>query len=136
MISTLVDDEYSLGDFVLSGGEMAAMVLLDAMIRLLPEALGAAESAMQDSFQDGLLDHPHYTRPETFEGLYVPAVLLSGDHAAIARWRLQQRLGATWRKRPELLDRLQLTPQQLQLLNEYKSSIKSSIDERPDGPQE
>jgi tRNA (guanine37-N1)-methyltransferase len=119
VLETLVDAEYSLGDFVLSGGELAAMTLLDAVTRLLPGALGAAESAVQDSFEAGLLDHPHYTRPEEFEGRRVPAVLLSGDHAKIAQWRLKQRLGATWRKRPDLLQQLQLDQQQQRLLDEY-----------------
>lgn len=126
VLNTLVDAEYSLGDFVLSGGELAAMVLLDAVTRLLPGALGDESSAQQDSFADGLLDHPHYTRPEEFEGQLVPAVLRSGDHARIERWRLQQRLGATWRKRPDLLQRLQLTVEQQQLLDEYiKSAAKT-----------
>jgi len=119
VLSSLVDEEYSLGDFVLSGGELAAMTLLDAVTRLLPGALGDEQSAEQDSFSAGLLDHPHYTRPEEFEGQTVPQVLLSGDHARIARWRLQQRLGATWRKRPDLLQKLQLTQEQQKLLDEY-----------------
>ena len=119
VLSTLVDAEYSLGDFVLSGGELAAMALLDAVIRLVPGALGDAESASQDSFEDGLLDHPHFTRPEEFEGHKVPPVLLSGDHARIAKWRLQQRLGATWRKRPDLLDARQLGKDEQQLLDAY-----------------
>lgn len=119
VLETLVDAEYSLGDFVLSGGELAAMALLDAVTRLLPGALGAAESAQQDSFEAGLLDHPHYTRPEEFEGRRVPAVLLSGDHAKIDQWRLKQRLGATWRKRPDLLQELQLDKVQQRLLDEY-----------------
>lgn len=119
VLSSLVDEEYSLGDFVLSGGELAAMTLLDAVTRLLPGALGDEQSAEQDSFSAGLLDHPHYTRPEEFEGQTVPEVLLSGDHARIARWRLQQRLGATWRKRPDLLQKLQLTQEQQKLLDEY-----------------
>ncbi len=119
VLATLVDEEFSLGDFVLSGGELAAMALLDAVIRLLPGALGDAGSAEADSFGDGLLDHPHYTRPKVFEGQEVPAVLLSGDHARIARWRLQQRLGVTRRKRPDLLAALQLTPEQQKLLDEY-----------------
>ncbi len=117
VLGTLVDEEFSLGDFVLSGGELAAMALLDAVIRLLPGALGDPGSAGADSFGDGLLDHPHYTRPEVFEGQEVPAVLLSGDHARIARWRLQQRLGATWRKRPDLLK--DLSPEQQKLLDAY-----------------
>lgn len=119
VLETLVDAEYSLGDFVLSGGELAAMTLLDAITRLLPGALGAAESAVQDSFEAGLLDHPHYTRPEEFEGRSVPPVLLSGDHAKIEEWRLKQRLGATWRKRPDLLQKLQLDKKQQRLLDEY-----------------
>jgi len=119
VLETLVDAEYSLGDFVLSGGELAAMALLDAVTRLLPGALGAAESAVQDSFEAGLLDHPHYTRPEEYEGRRVPPVLLSGDHAKIDEWRLKQRLGATWRKRPDLLQKLQLDQKQQRLLDEY-----------------
>jgi len=121
VLDSLVDEEYSLGDFVLSGGELAAVALLDAIIRLLPGALGAEQSAQQDSFEGGLLDHPHYTRPEEFEGRRVPEVLLSGDHAKIERWRLQQRLGATWRKRPDLLQDLQLTPEQQALLDDFIS---------------
>jgi tRNA (guanine37-N1)-methyltransferase len=119
VLETLVDAECSLGDFVLSGGELAAMTLVDALIRLQPGALGADDSATQDSFADGLLDHPHYTRPEEFEGQRVPPVLLSGDHARIARWRLQQRLGATWRKRPELLERRGMSGDEKKLLDEY-----------------
>jgi len=119
VLNSLVDEEYSLGDFVLSGGELAAMALLDAVTRLLPGALGAEQSAQQDSFSEGLLDHPHYTRPEEFEGHKVPDVLLSGDHARIERWRLQQRLGATWRKRPDLLQKMELTAEQRRLLDEY-----------------
>jgi tRNA (guanine37-N1)-methyltransferase len=117
VLNTLVDEEISLGDFVLSGGELAAMALLDAVIRLLPGALGDAGSAEADSFAEGLLDHPHYTRPEVFEGQEVPPVLLSGDHAKIARWRLRQRLGATWRKRPDLLK--DLDAEQQKLLADY-----------------
>lgn len=119
VLDTLVDEEYSLGDFVLSGGELAAMALLDAVIRLQPGALGAEASAAEDSFSAGLLDHPHYTRPEEFEGRRVPEVLLSGDHARIERWRLQQRLGMTWRKRPDLLQKLQLTAAEQALLDDY-----------------
>jgi tRNA (guanine37-N1)-methyltransferase len=107
LLTTLIDEECSLGDFVLSGGELAAMALLDAVIRRLPGVLGDADSALQDSFEDGLLDHPQYTRPEVFEGLSVPDVLLSGDHARIAKWRAQQRLKATWRKRPDIVQKLQ-----------------------------
>jgi tRNA (guanine37-N1)-methyltransferase len=126
VLRTQVDEEFSLGDFVLSGGELAAMALLDAVIRLLPGALGGAGSAEADSFGDGLLDHPHYTRPEMFEGQEVPSVLLSGDHARIARWRLQQRLGATWRKRPDLLQRMQLSAEQQKLLDAYKNEYEAA----------
>jgi tRNA (guanine37-N1)-methyltransferase len=125
VIGTLVDEEFSLGDFVLSGGELAAMALLDAVTRLLPGALGDVGSAEVESFADGLLDHPHYTRPEDFEGQEVPAVLLSGDHARIARWRLQQRLGATWRKRPDLLQLQHLSPEQQKLLDAYIEEYES-----------
>ena len=123
VLSTLVDEEISLGDFVLSGGELAAMALLDAVIRRLPGVLGDADSALQDSFEAGLLDCPHYTRPEVFEGLEVPEVLLSGDHARIARWRAQESLRATWRKRPELIERLReqgsLSKEQQDLLKRW-----------------
>ncbi len=114
-----VDEVWSLGDYVLSGGEIAAMALMDGVIRLLPGSLGHEESAQQDSFMQGLLDHPHYTRPETYKGQAVPKVLLSGDHAAIARWRLQQALGRTWLLRRDLLDKLELDDQQQALLNEF-----------------
>lgn len=123
VLGTLVDEEYSLGDFVLSGGELAAMALLDAVTRLLPGALGDAGSAVEDSFGDGLLDHPHYTRPEVFEGRKVPDVLLSGDHAQIARWRMQQRLGVTWLKRPDLLQKLQLSAEQQRLLASWQAEF-------------
>lgn len=124
LIGQEADLELSVGDYVLSGGELAAMVLIDAMTRLLPGVLGDAESAVQDSFTAGLLDHPHYTRPEVLKArvsdtLPVPTVLLSGDHAAIARWRLKQALGRTWLRRPELLDGLQLDVEQQSLLREW-----------------
>jgi tRNA (guanine37-N1)-methyltransferase len=122
VLTSLVDVECSVGDFVLSGGEVAAMALIDALTRLQPGALGAEDSALQDSFAGGLLDHPHYTRPEEFEGTRVPPVLLSGDHARIARWRLMQRLGATWRKRPELLEQRGMSREERQLLDEYMQS--------------
>ena len=102
-VTTRVDEEISIGDYVLSGGEMPAMVILEALARLQPGALGNPEAAADDSFRAGLLDHPHYTRPEVFEGLAVPKVLLSGDHAAIAAWRREQAIVATSRKRPDLL---------------------------------
>lgn len=114
-----IDEEWSVGDYVLSGGELAAMVLIDAVTRLQPGVLGDPESARQDSFTAGLLDHAHYTRPVEIDGYRVPEVLLSGDHAAIARWRLQQSLGRTWLRRPDLLQRLSLTPEQRRLLNEF-----------------
>ncbi len=119
LIELEVDAEWSIGDYVLSGGELAAMVMIDSLIRLLPGALGDAQSAEQDSFTDGLLDCPHYTRPEVFEGRAVPEVLLSGNHERIRRWRLQQALGRTWQRRPDLLENRGLTAEQQQLLDEY-----------------
>lgn len=124
VVDRCVDACYSLGDYVLSGGEYAALVLVDAITRLLPGALGHDESAQADSFVDGLLDHPHYTRPEQYAGDNVPAVLLSGDHQAIARWRLKQALGRTHEKRPDLLAKLDLTKEQQQLLDEYITGRK------------
>jgi len=126
LIDQQVDMEVSLGDFVLSGGELAAMVLIDAITRLLPEVLGHRESAIEDSFEDGLLDHPHYTRPENYQGLDVPPVLLSGDHQAIATWRLQQRLGITWLKRPDLLATKNLSESEEFLLSEFKKRYKTN----------
>ena len=119
IIEHYVDYECSIGDYVLSGGELPAMILIDALIRLIPGALGHNESAQQDSFYTGLLDHPHYTRPESFEGESVPPVLLSGDHEKIALWRLKQSLGRTWQRRPELLEKLKLDEQQLRLLQQF-----------------
>jgi tRNA (guanine37-N1)-methyltransferase len=113
-------EEVSIGDYVLSGGELAAMVLMDSVVRQLPGALGDAESSSQDSFVDGLLDHPHYTRPEVYEGAAVPAVLLSGNHAVITRWRLKQSLGRTWQRRPDLLERRVLTAEERSLLDEFR----------------
>lgn len=113
-------EEISIGDYVLSGGELAAMVLMDSVVRQLPGVLGDAESASQDSFVDGLLDHPHYTRPEVYEGAAVPAVLLSGNHAVITRWRLKQSLGRTWQRRPDLLERRVLTAEERSLLDEFR----------------
>ena len=114
-----VDVELSLGDFVLSGGELPAMALVDAVSRWLPGALGHEQSAQNDSFSAGLLDHPHYTRPEHWRGQAVPEVLLCGDHARVARWRMQQALGATWLKRPDLLDGLELNAEQTELLRQF-----------------
>lgn len=119
VIELEVDEEWSIGDYVLSGGELPAMVLMDAVARCLPGALGNDESAAQDSFFRGILDCPHYTRPEVVSGLPAPPVLLSGDHGAIRRWRLKQALGRTWKRRPELLDALSLEPEQRVLLDEY-----------------
>lgn len=119
LLATEVDEELSLGDFVLSGGELAAMALIDAMARLEPGVLGHELSAQQDSFVDGLLDCPHYTRPATLDGRQVPEVLLSGDHARIRRWRLKQSLGRTWQRRPDLWQQLKHDDEQQALLAEY-----------------
>jgi tRNA (guanine37-N1)-methyltransferase len=121
LIDSAIDEEWSIGDYVLSGGELAAMVVMDAVTRLLPGVLGHEQSAEQDSFTAGLLDHPHYTRPEEIDGMRVPEVLLGGDHAVIARWRLKQALGRTWLQRPDLLEQMSLSEQQRQLLEEFKS---------------
>lgn len=119
LLTSEVDEEVSIGDFVLSGGEIAAMAVIDAVVRLLPGVLGDDESAAQDSFMEGLLDCPHYTRPEDVAGQAVPEVLLSGDHARIARWRRKQALGRTYLRRPDLLDKMGLTDEQQRLLNEF-----------------
>ena len=119
IISAEVDEEWSIGDYVLSGGELAAMVVIDGMTRLIPNALGHEDSAEQDSFVKGLLDHPHYTRPEDVDGMPVPDVLLSGDHKAIERWRNKQALGRTWLRRPDLLESLELDDEQQVLLTEF-----------------
>jgi len=119
LMQSEVDEEWSIGDYVLSGGELPALVMMDALARLIPGALNDEESAAQDSFMDGLLDCPHYTRPEEIDGLRVPEVLLSGDHAAIRRWRMQQMLGRTWQRRPDLLQGLALSTEQEQLLAEF-----------------
>lgn len=119
-IESAVDEEWSIGDYVLSGGELPAMVLIDAVSRLLPGALGHEDSAEQDSFSAGLLDCPHYTRPEVIAGRTVPEVLKSGDHARIERWRRQQALGRTWERRPDLIESLELSEQDQRLLEEYQ----------------
>jgi len=126
LIEARVDEEMSLGDYVLSGGEIAAMAVIDATVRLLPGVLGDDESALQDSFSDGLLDHPHFTRPEVIDGRTVPEVLLSGDHARIRRWRMKQAIGRSYTRRPELVDKLDLDVEQKQLLAEY---LKENSDE-------
>jgi len=119
LIEAEVDEEWSIGDYVISGGELAAMVMIDAMVRTLPGALGGEQSAEQDSFENGLLDCPHYTRPESVAGREVPSELLSGDHKKIARWRLQQALVRTYLRRPDLLDGRELTDEERQLLEEF-----------------
>ena len=126
VIQTSVDDEVSIGDYVLSGGELAAMVLIDCVVRQLPGVLGDAESASQDSFVNGLLDCPHYTRPEVFEGAAVPQVLLSGNHAEIARWRLKQALGRTWQRRPDLLARRALSADEQELLDDDRKEVQGA----------
>ena len=118
-----IDDEISIGDYVLSGGELAAMVLIDCIVRQLPGGLGDAESASQDSFVNGLLDCPHYTRPEDYAGQKVPPVLLSGNHADIGRWRLKQALGRTWQRRPDLLAKRVLSDEERRLLEEFKQEL-------------
>jgi len=127
LMESQVDEELSLGDFVLSGGEIAAMAVIDAVVRLLPGVLGDESSAEQESFVDGLLDHPHYTRPEEIEGRRVPEVLLSGDHARIAAWRYQQALGRSYLRRPDLVKKLELNDEQQRLLDEYL--IENELDE-------
>ena len=120
IIEKLVDEEWSIGDYVLSGGEYAALVVIDGITRLLPGVLGDDESALQDSFMQGLLDHPHYTRPEKINDQSVPSVLLSGDHKAIQRWRLKQALGRTWLRRPDLIDAVE---KDLSIWDEDKASL-------------
>lgn len=126
LLASEIDESVSIGDYVLSGGELPALVLIDAVVRLLPGVLGDAASAQQDSFVDGLLDWPHYTRPEVFEDRAVPPVLLSGNHAAIQRWRTRQALGRTWLRRPDLLANCQLTQQQQQLLNDFVAEYREN----------
>lgn len=121
LVTLEVDEEWSIGDYVLSGGELAAMVVIDAVTRLLPGALGDADSAEQDSFTEGLLDCPHYTRPEEVDGLQVPAVLREGNHAEIARWRRKQALGRTLERRPDLLQVVGLSDEDRRLLGEFQA---------------
>jgi tRNA (guanine37-N1)-methyltransferase len=123
LIALEIDEEWSIGDYVLSGGELPAMVLMDALIRQLPGALGHSDSADQDSFAEGLLDCPHFTRPEDYQGQVVPEVLLSGNHEKIRRWRLQQSLLRTQQRRPDLLDRLELNKEQKALLKEVSAAL-------------
>lgn len=119
-VRTLVDDEFSLGDFVLTGGELAAMVMIDAVARLVPGVLGSSGSAISDSHADGLLEHPHYTRPALFRGMPVPEVLLSGNHALIAEWRRREQLRRTLQRRPDLLEEAELSPQDRCWLEELR----------------
>jgi len=126
LIETCADDELSLGDYVISGGEVAALVVMDAVLRLLPGVLGDEASAEQDSFTDGLLDCPHYTRPEVIGERRVPQVLLEGNHEMIRRWRLKEALGRTWSRRPDLLEQRQLTDEEDRLLQEYMAENESS----------
>jgi len=122
-----IDEEWSLGDFVLSGGELAAMALIDGVVRLLPGALGDEQSAGSDSFADGLLEGPQYTRPEDIDGQRVPPVLLSGDHRAIARWRRKQALGRTWLRRPDLLAARELEARDRRLLDEFIAEYRGEV---------
>lgn len=126
LIETEIDEEWSLGDFVLSGGELPAMTMIDAVSRLVPGVLGHQDSAVEDSFADGLLDCPHYTRPEQFDGMQVPGVLLGGNHEEIRRWRLKQQLGRTWKRRPELLESQELTREQQALLKDFIRETQGS----------
>lgn len=119
IIEAEIDEEWSIGDYIVSGGELPAMVFIDAITRLLHGTLGHEDSASQDSFTSGFLDFPHYTRPEKIAGCSVPEVLLSGNHAAIARWRLKQSLGRTWQRRKDLLQRRSLTEDEQRLLDEF-----------------
>ena len=125
LIEQEIDEEWSIGDYVLSGGELAAMVIIDGVARLLPGVLGDEESALQDSFMAGLLDHPHYTRPEKYLDQVVPKVLLGGDHEAIRKWRLKQSLGRTWLRRPELLVET-LTDEQNALLEQFIAEYRQN----------
>jgi tRNA (guanine37-N1)-methyltransferase len=118
------DEEWSIGDYVISGGELAALIVIDAITRLLPDVLGDEQSAVQDSYSDGLLDCPHFTRPEEIAGHTVPAVLMSGNHADIERWRTKQALGRTWQRRPDLLEKKTLNAEQKQLLEQFKVDVK------------
>lgn len=129
LVETEVDEEWSIGDYVLSGGELAAMVMIDAIARMISGVLGDEDSAMEDSFMTGLLDYPHYTRPEEIDGLTVPEVLLSGNHQAIQRWRLKQALGRTWLRRPELLEATELNDEQQLLLAEFQQEYRQQRQE-------
>ena len=127
-LDTEVDEELSVGDYVLSGGELPALVVMDAVTRLLPGALGDADSAQEDSFMDGLLDYPHYTRPEVIDDQRVPEELLGGNHAVIRRWRAKQALGRTWLRRPDLLNAVRLDSEQQALLDEFIRDNEQAIE--------
>ncbi|WP_290653233.1 tRNA (guanosine(37)-N1)-methyltransferase TrmD [Aquisalimonas sp.] len=131
LLESEVDEELSIGDFVLSGGELPAMAVIDAVVRLLPGALGHEASAAEDSFTDGVLDYPHYTRPEAIDGQRVPSVLLGGDHQAIARWRRKQALGRTWLRRPELLAGMELDANSRSLLREFIDEYRTDDRYKP-----
>lgn len=124
LVQAAVDEEWSIGDYVLSGGEVAAAVMIDAIVRQLPGVLGHEDSAREDSFVEGLLDCPHYTRPEEWRGQKVPEILLSGDHERIRRWRLKESLGRTWSRRPDLLVKRELTAEEKELLEEFKQEYR------------
>jgi len=124
LVQQEVDQEWSIGDYIISGGELAAMVCIDAMTRLIPGALGHEQSAQQDSFSDGLLDYPHYTRPDEYKGMKVPEVLMNGNHRHIEDWRERQSLGRTWQRRPDLLELKVLDDRLLALLNDFKDELK------------
>ena len=134
LIETEVDEEISIGDYVVAGGELPAMVLIEALVRHLPGVLGNDGSAAADSFSDGLLDWPHYTRPEVYRGCNVPPVLLSGNHNEVRRWRLNQALGRTWMRRPDLLAGRELNKEEQQLLEQYKREReeRESSNDQPD----
>lgn len=125
-VAQLVTDEVSVGDYVLSGGELAASIVIDAVARLLPGVLGHADSSAEDSFSSGLLGYPQYTRPEVADGLAVPEVLLTGDHGAVRRWRLKQALGRTWLRRPELLEARRLSDEEQELLEEFRDELDAA----------
>ena len=130
-----VDHELSVGDFVVSGGELPALLLIDAVVRQIPGVLNDEQSRLEESFVEGLLDCPHYTRPETYDGRVVPKVLLGGDHSAIAHWRRKQGLGRTWLRRPDLLAERGMSEEETQLLKEYLSELIDTSDEGQDHPQ-
>ena len=129
VIQSEIDEEWSIGDYVLSGGELPAMTLIDAVSRMIPGVLGHDLSAEEDSFANGLLDCPHYTRPEVLDGQSVPKVLLSGNHEKIRQWRLKQSLARTWLRRPDLIQHLALTEEQQALLEEFKADLDEQVDE-------